>query len=213
MDLHKLDLSDIQKLEKHYRAALINSVSGVKSANLIGTKDRENRTNLAIFSSVIHLGSNPALLGFVQRPASVERHTYENIIQTERYTINAIHSGIIFQAHQTSARYDRDESEFDETSLEAIYRDDFFAPFVKESPLQIAMHLEDVIPIKANDTKLIIGSIQALYFQKDTQHEDGSLSLEKSDIVGITGLDTYMGLSKHIKLSYAKPDEPLKKLS
>jgi hypothetical protein len=34
------------------------------------------------------------------------------------------------QAHQTSARYGREESEFDETSLESELIDDFYAPFV-----------------------------------------------------------------------------------
>ena len=49
---------DIDKLERYYRANLINSVTGYKPANLIGTINDEGITNVAIFSSVVHLGSN-----------------------------------------------------------------------------------------------------------------------------------------------------------
>ena len=64
-------------MQKVERLNLINSLSGVKPANLIGTKDQNGNENLAIFSSVVHLGSNPALLGFILRPqGEVRRHTH-----------------------------------------------------------------------------------------------------------------------------------------
>ena len=69
-------------MEVRKRAAFINSLTGFKSASLIGTIDNNKKTNLSIFSSVFHLGSNPALVGFINRPDSVERHTLENILQT-----------------------------------------------------------------------------------------------------------------------------------
>lgn len=211
--MKKFTRIDIESLDKRYRAQLINCISGVKSANLIGTKDKNNITNLAIFNSVIHLGSNPALIGFIQRPTSVERHTYENIVSTEKFTINAIHDRIYQQAHQTSARYKKEESEFDETSLNAIYRDDFHAPFVKDSPLQYALCLEEIIPIPSNETKLIVGKVESLYFDDHLLNEDGSLSIDRAKINGIQGLDTYLNIIKRAKLSYAKPDQPLKHLS
>ena len=61
---------EIEDLEKIYRVNLINSCSGYKAANLIGTVS-ENNNNLAIFSSLVHLGSNPPLLGFFLRPTAV----------------------------------------------------------------------------------------------------------------------------------------------
>ena len=59
---------EIQSLNQRYRAQLINSLSGFKSANLIGTQDGEGKSNLAIISSVVHLGANPALVGFGNAP-------------------------------------------------------------------------------------------------------------------------------------------------
>ena len=74
---------DIIHMPKVRRLNIINSITGIKPANLIGTMIKNN-LNLAIFSSVVHLGSNPALIGFILRPQQkIRRHTYENIIQND----------------------------------------------------------------------------------------------------------------------------------
>ena len=65
--------SAIEELERFYRANLVNSVSGYKPANLIGTVSDSGVTNVAIFSSVVHLGADPALLAFIQRPVVGEQ--------------------------------------------------------------------------------------------------------------------------------------------
>ena len=101
---------DIKLLEKRYRAAFINSLSGFKSANLIGTRSIEAHTNLSIVSSAIHLGSDPALMGIIFRPDIVERHTLENIRSTGFFTMNHVGASFYDKAHQTSARYDRSVS-------------------------------------------------------------------------------------------------------
>lgn len=74
--------SQITAMDERKRARLINSLSGFKSANLIGTQDKFGNNNLAIVSSVVHIGSSPPLLGFVSRPNTVDRHTLENVLQS-----------------------------------------------------------------------------------------------------------------------------------
>ena len=69
----------LDSLNKIFRINLINSITGYKSANLLGTISKKGIENLAIFSSVTHLGSNPALLSFFVRPNVVPRNTYKNI--------------------------------------------------------------------------------------------------------------------------------------
>jgi len=102
--------SDIDQLHHLYRINLINSCSGFKSANLIGTKSENGIENVAVFSSITHIGSNPPLLGFFCRPTTVIRNTYENIKKTGIYTINHIHEAIIEDAHHTSAKYDKNDT-------------------------------------------------------------------------------------------------------
>ena len=86
------DKKSIDQLDRVTRLKIINSVTGIKPGNLIGTVSENGYINLAVFSSIVHLGSNPSLLGFISRPQTEEvGHTLRNIQQTGCYTINHIH--------------------------------------------------------------------------------------------------------------------------
>jgi flavin reductase (DIM6/NTAB) family NADH-FMN oxidoreductase RutF len=194
----------IAALEKHTRTHLINSLSGFKSANLIGTQDLQGNTNVSIVSSVIHLGAHPPLVGMIMRPHSVPRHTFENILQTGSYTINQINTSIYKQAHQTSARYDKDESEFDATGLTTEYLNDFTAPFVKESRLKYAVKFIESQYLAVNGTELVIGEVMDVYVDEIALQSDGFLDLQAIDTVSVTGLDSYHTSNKLTRLAYAK---------
>ena len=201
----------LKTLNKIYRLNLINSITGYKPANLIGTKSKNGVTNLAIFSSVIHLGSNPALIGIVTRPNTVPRHTYKNIIDTKYFTINHISKENIKKAHYTSAKFKDEESEFEKCSLEEMYIDNFYAPFVKESKVKIGLKLVEEITINSNNTILIVGRVTKIKTRNELIEEDGSLKFEELDTVCISGLDSYYSTKKIAKYPYAKRNELLKK--
>ncbi|BBN83434.1 flavin oxidoreductase [Pseudoalteromonas sp. A25] len=203
----------IDALDKQTRVHLINSLSGFKSANLIGTADKQGKENLAIVSSVFHLGANPPLIGMIMRPHSVPRHTLENILETGHYTINHIHTEIVEKAHQTSARYDKAISEFSAVGLTPQYHEPCMAPFVKESKLKIAVTLKSTQTIELNQTELVIGEITDIYLEDDAAYcHDGFLDLEQLQTVAISGLDRYHTTSGLTRLSYAKVDNPLQTL-
>ena len=96
--------ADLMDLEKAFRIHLINAVSGFKSANMVGTINGQGQTNVAIFSSVIHMGSSPALFGMVLRPNPEERDTYRNIMETRQFTLNHVNTDICRKAHQTKRK-------------------------------------------------------------------------------------------------------------
>lgn len=200
--MKKITLNDIQNMSKIYRLNLINSVTGYKPANLIATKN-EN-ANLAIFSSIVHLGSNPPLLGHIQRPIIETSHTYKNIKATGFYTINALSIQHAQKAHQTSAKYDADENEFEKCGFTEEYKDQFPAPFVQECQLQLAMKFIEEIPIIINNTKLIIGEIQAIYLNEKCLLEDGNLQLDLIDCAAISGLYSYNSAKLEKMFQYAK---------
>ena len=202
-----LTKEDIQKMPKIERLNLINSVSGIKPANLIGTSDENKVSNLAIFSSVVHLGSNPALMGFVLRPGKeVRRHTYENILATKYYTINHVHSSFIEQAHYTAAKFEAGISEFEQCALTEEYLEGFPAPFVKESHLKLGLHYLQSIPIPLNDTTMVIGEIVHAIIPDAALHKNGHVDLSSID-VGISGLNSYYALQKIAQMPYARPSE------
>ncbi len=197
--------TELMQMEQRERAHLINSVGGFKSVCLIGTVDEAGQTNLAIFNSIVHIGANPPLISFIMRPDSVERHTLANILNVGYYTINHLNETIYKQAHQTSARYPKEVSEFDATGLTPEFKNDFKAPFVAESQIQLGIEFKERINLTINNTIMIIGEIKEIYFPTDCLLEDGYLDIEKAGTIACTGLDSYHLTQRLERLPYAKP--------
>jgi flavin reductase (DIM6/NTAB) family NADH-FMN oxidoreductase RutF len=194
-------------MPNRYRAQFVNSLSGFKSVNLIGTQDLNGKSNLAIFSSVVHLGASPALVGFVMRPDNGDRHTLNNIISTKHYTINQVSADFYHNAHQTSARYSKEQCEFIHAELTTDYIDVFSAPFVKESRLKYAVKLKEILPIASNNTQFIIGEIMHVICEQNAIQPDGYIDIEALDTVSLSGLDSYHSSKRFTRLNYAKPDQ------
>tara|TARA_B100000941_G_C28398560_1_gene496765 strand:+ start:303 stop:917 length:615 start_codon:yes stop_codon:yes gene_type:complete len=195
----------LDSLNKIYRINLINSITGYKSANLLGTVSKNGIENLAVFSSVTHLGSNPALLSFFVRPNVVPRNTYKNIKDNKFFTVNHISKGKIEDAHHTSAKYEEDISEFDKTNFQSEYKNNWEAPFVKDSAIQLGCKYLNEYYLKENGCSMIIASIEIIFIRKGLLQDDGWVELAKGDIVTVNGLDAY-ALPKTIKrFEYARP--------
>lgn len=211
--MQHLNHDQLINMSARYRAQLVNSLSGFKSANLIGTYNGQNKNNLAMFSSVVHLGASPALVGFITRPNSVTRNTLDNILQTKKFTINQVSESFWQSAHQTAARYTADECEFQATGLSPYYIEGFSAPFVKESLLKYALTLRDIIPIQLNGTQMVIGEITDIICDDAAIKEDGYIDIESLNTVAVSGLDSYHTSKRLSRLSYAKPDSSPSEIS
>jgi len=209
-NMKQISKDAISQMEKIERLNLINSCTGYKSANLIATKSVDGKSNVAIFSSVTHLGSEPALIGFIMRPTTVPRDTYKNIRETGFFTINHITVDMIADAHHTSANYELGVSEFDKTNLEEEYKNDIAIPFVKGSPVQLHCKYVNEYYIKENNTIHIIASIENLFFDENLQHEDGWLQIDKGNVIALNGLDGYCLPKLVDRFQYARKDTPSK---
>jgi flavin reductase (DIM6/NTAB) family NADH-FMN oxidoreductase RutF len=196
---------DFAAMEQRYKAAFFNSLSGFKPLNLVGSIDENGLTNLAIFSSVFHLGSNPALMGMIMRPDSVERHTLQNIKAIGWYTLNHVNSEIYTKAHQTSARYPKNVSEFEACGLTAMYTDHCKAPYVSESHVRMGLQVAEINPIQVNGTYLVIGSVEEVILPDTSLEPDGFIDIEKAGTIVGSGLDSYHKTEKIKRLGYAKP--------
>ena len=198
--------TDIDQMDKIFRLNLINSCTGFKSANLLGTKSLNGVSNVAVFSSITHLGSNPPLIGFILRPTTVPRDTYRNIKDTGVFTVNHIYSDIIEDAHHTSAKYPDEVSEFTKTGLEEEFLGDFPAPFVKGAKIRLGCRFLNEYEIKENNTLLLVSAIEHVFIaDQDIQQEDGWLKLENANTVAINGLDGYATTNLLDRYAYARP--------
>ena len=198
----------ISQMEKVERLNLINSCTGYKSANLLATKSLNGKSNVAIFSSVTHLGSNPALIGFIMRPTTVPRDTYKNIRETGYFTVNHITVNMIEDAHHTSANYELGISEFGKTNLEEEYKPNIDIPFVKGSPVQLYCKYVNEYYIKENDTIHVIASIENLFFEEELEHQDGWLQIDRGNVVALNGLDGYCLPKLVDRFQYARKEIP-----
>ena len=195
---------DINEMNRIYRLNLINSCTGYKSANLIGTISTNKIYNVAVFSSITHLGSDPALLTFIVRPTTVPRDTYKNIIDTKQFTVNHINVDDIEDAHHTSARYPEMISEFEMTKLEKEFKDGYSPPFVKSSKIKLGCKFLNQYEIKENNTLLMVAEINDIFFEENIIQKDGWLNLDTAKTVTVNGLDGY-ALPKLVdRFKYAK---------
>jgi flavin reductase (DIM6/NTAB) family NADH-FMN oxidoreductase RutF len=210
--MHHISYSTIQTWERFYRANFINSLTGFKSVSLIGTINPKGQTNLAIFSSLIHLGSDPPLVGFINRPIKATPHTLANIQSTGIFTVNHIHPSFLALAHQSSAKYPENLSEFDELGLTPEFLKTTQAPFVKESKVKYALTLEEIIPIKLNNTFLVIGKINHIKLEDNIISPDGFLELDKASSLCSNGVDAYYATQLVDRYEYARPGAKPKKI-
>ncbi|MBS4065509.1 MAG: flavin reductase [Chitinophagaceae bacterium] len=197
-------MEELQTWDRFTRAHFINSMSGFKSASLVATVNQQGVPNLAIFSNIVHLGADPALIGLVNRPREAAPHTIANIEATGVYTINLFTKEQIKAAHQTSAKYAAGVSEFEATGLTPEWHSSSKVPFVKESPVKYALNLKEIIPIQWNRTFFIIGEVQHVIADETLLQPDGFLALEQQSIVTSLGIDAYYTTQAEQRLPYAK---------
>ena len=186
----------IKSMNKRKRANLITTCSGIKQAHLVGTISGEKISNLAIFSSIVHLGSNPPLIGIVIRPQNKRpSDTYLNIKDNKCFTLNLLHYKNIEKGHYTSAKADTKISEFDIVGLKEIYISKFKAPYVEESPIKVGLYMKEEIPL-FNDCIMIIGEVQQIILDNgyQTLKENGLIDFDYYGLVGVDGAHTYYTL-------------------
>ncbi|MFN5375968.1 MAG: flavin reductase family protein [Chitinophagaceae bacterium] len=205
-------IAEIQGWTRIYRANFVNSLSGFKPVSLIATVNKTNQPNLAIFSNIVHLGADPALIGFINRPREAAPHTIRNIEDTGFYTINHILPSFVDKAHQTSAKYPEGVNEFDAVGLTAVSKDGFSVPYVAESHVQMALSLSEIIAL-SNGTFLVVGALEHAYVNEKAVAGDGFIELSKEESIVSLGLDAYYETSPLDRYSYAKPDQLLNSIS
>ncbi|MBN2647283.1 MAG: flavin reductase [Thiotrichales bacterium] len=203
----KTVFNNLDALELPQKIQLINACTGIKPANLLGSQNANGQTNLALFSSVVHLGSNPPLIGLVLRPDNGHRHSYQNMLQTGVYSLNAVDAVWSDKAHHTAANFLIEQSEFEQVGLSTHYYPNFAAPFVAESPLHIGLKFVQEIPIPLNQTRLLIGEVQLLAVNQNALDSEGRINLQTLNISGISGLDSYYQLQRSALYPMPKTDE------
>lgn len=205
-------MNEIASWDRFRRAHFINSLSGFKPVSLIATVGPDGVSNLGVFSNIVHLGADPALVGFVNRPREAAPHTIRNIEVGRYYTINHIHADFVDLAHQTSAKYPDSVSEYDAVGFREEWKAGFAVPFVEGSRVQYGLELAEVMPILLNSTFFVIGRVQHVFVDEGLVGADGLIDLYEAGSMVSLGLDAYGTVMPHARFSYAKPDRPAERI-
>lgn len=211
-DQKTFDIGEIRQWERFYRANFLNSLSGFKPLNLIATVDAQGVSNLGLFSNIVHLGADPALVGFINRPREAAPHTLANIERNGFYTINHVHPAILEQAHQCSAKYPDGVSEFASTSLNEEWVEGIPVPYVRESLVRYALELVQVNPIPLNGTYFVIGRVVQVQVDHSLVGSDGFIDICRAESLVSTGLDAYGRVDALARYKYAKPEKPIEQI-
>ena len=196
---------DLSRLTGFYRRNFFNTLPGPRSLHLIGTKSHRGVENLGVFSSMVHLGASPPLLGFVLRPLTVPRHTYHHLkAQGGQFTLNTVHPEILEKAHQTSANYPIESSEFEATGLTPFYSELLKAPYVQESHIKMGLELVEEHHIKTNDTLFLVAKIIEVILPDACVMESGHVAHQDLATMTVAGLDTYFNTEFAAQLGYAR---------
>jgi len=118
--------------------------------------------------------------------------------------MNHLNENIYKNGHQTAARYPKEISELDVVGLTKEFKDQFLAPYVKESNIQLGIQFKERIDFTVKGNILIIGEIQHLCFPKDCLCDDAFFYLEKANTISCSGLYSYHKTQRLERLSYSK---------
>ena len=199
--------AQLAELDYVPRANLVNSITGYKSANLIATADLQGRTNVAVFSSVTHFGSNPPIVGHVTRPTSVARHTYDNIKEVPEVTINIVNYAMVEQMSLASTEYDKGINEFDKSGLTQEPSEVVRPPRVLESPVSFECAVDQVIELgdQGGAGNLVIARVLKMHVREEFLKADGKLDPLKLDLVGRMGENWYCHAGNDSLFEIPKP--------
>ena len=200
-----LSLDDILALEPMYRRHFMNSLPGPRGVHLVGTKGYRGTENLGVFSSVVHISaSSPPLLGFIMRPLTVPRHTYHHLKATGWFTLNTLHPEFLEEAHQTSANYPYEQSEFAATGLTPTYSEDCPAPYVAEARVRIGLSFEEEHKISGIETYFVVGRVREVFLPDEAVAPTGHVDHALLETMTVAGLDTYFRVGEGRRLPYAR---------
>ena len=182
--------SDLLGLDRRYRRDLINRIGGSRTAWLLTTRSSDGIANIGLFSQVVHVGANPPLIGVLFRPKSSRHQSLDNIEDIGHYCIHAVHFEEWQKAHSTSFAFGADQSEFDECEWveETIHGSDL--PLIEDSLARITLQAEEIIPIRSNQCRMLIGRVQSIQIREDQLDSDQLPRPE--DWLNVCGLDLYM---------------------
>ena len=187
---------------------------GPRPIALASTLDQFGNPNLSPFSFFNIFSANPPIAIF--SPArrvrnNTTKHTLENVLDNKEVVINVVSYDIVQQTSLSSTEYESGVNEFTKAGLTPI-QSELVKPFrVKESPVQMACVVHDVIELgqEGGAGNLVICEIKMIHISENILNDMGAIDPNKIDLVGRMGGNWY---SRSAHDAIFEVEKPLRKL-
>ena len=190
---------DLQAMPKRQRTEFVQGLSGIKSLFAIITTNGST-FNVAPFNSIVHISSNPARIGYISRPDNNHRHTLQNIIAQQSFSINSVREKDLEDVVSCSENLPSDHSEFEGKSIRSTSYKEHSIPALQNADVQIFCEYEEHITIPSSQGLLVIGRIQEVLIREPIyqgEHQEAWKDLALSQ-----GLEHFYVKGKYRKITY-----------
>ena len=200
-----LNREQILDLDKRYRTALINSLSGVRTA-FIGITGEHGQWNATTLSNVTHVGAYPPQLSVLFRPPSKNSHTLQNYRNCGMMTLICMPFQKCDTVHEVSVNAPKDVFELELLDEPVQNFEGWEHPIPKAFIYAIEIEYVEEFTLN-NQCIYTVGSINQLRWSEKLQiNEQGQIFFQDSPVLAI-GLQHYTSIhTKGEHLPYPKTD-------
>lgn len=199
MSYRHLLAEDLQAMPKRQRTELVQGLSGIKSLFAIVTSNGDT-LNIAPFNSIIHISSNPARIGYISRPDNNHRHTLQNILAHQSFSLNSVREKDLEDIVACSENLPSDQSEFEGKRIQPTSNDKKSIPALQGADVQIFCQYEEHISIPSSQGILVIGRIQEVVIRESLYQDEHQEAWK--DLALSQGLEHFYIKGKHRKINY-----------
>lgn len=176
----------------------------------VSTVSPEGRPNLAPFSFFNAVGSNPPTVIFSPGTNRLgnPKDTLNNVRATGEFVVNVVTYAIREAMNETAYPYPPEVNEFEVGGFTPIPSRMVKPPRVAESPVHMECKLVQIVPVGsgAASSNICIGQVLCFHVATDYLLPDGTVDVNKIDLIGRMGGDMYSTIRDRFEMPV--PTEP-----
>ncbi len=176
----------------------------------VSTVSADGVNNLAPFSFFNGVGSNPPAIIFspATKADGTQKDTLVNLQHVPEMVVNVVPYSIRQAMNQASAPYAPEVDEFDAAGFTPLPSRFIKPPRVAECPVQMECRLVQIVPVGQGPlaANICIGEVLCFHVADGYLLNDGTVDVEKIDLIGRMGGDWYARITDRFELP--KPTPP-----
>ncbi len=203
------DYSALISSERESRANFKTMLSCVlpRPIAFVSTVSEDGVSNLAPFSFFNAIGSNPPAVIFspCTKADGSSKDTIINLQSVGEFVVNVVPYGICLAMNDSSYPFAPEVDEFEAVGFTPM-ASRFVKPMrVAESPVHMECKLRQIVPVGDGplSANICVGEVLCFHIASDYLLDDGTVDVEKIDLVGRLGGDDYSTMRD--RFAVAKP--------